>query len=168
MLVSVRSAVKNGLKVKANFILGFPDETYRHVWETLGYIFQFALAGVHDAGVFNFSPYPGSELFNRLEKEGKIKLTDKYFYGLSQYTDPGITRSYSKHISHGGLQMLLLSTMMMFYGVQYTIRPWRFFELVSSVLRNRPKTKLDTALVRILERRRIRRNIENEKVLSPT
>ena len=55
-----------GLNVKANILIGFPDEQRADLRETLRFILRMARLGVHDVSVWTFSPYPGSELFERL------------------------------------------------------------------------------------------------------
>ena len=157
MLDSMRSAVANRLNIKANFILGFPGETYRQVLETYVFIARMAAAGIHDLSVFPFSPYPGSELFADLQKRGRLKLDDPYFYSLSQYTDPGITNSYCDNISHRMLFLLTLLGMLLFYAIGYACKPQRFFRTAWNILRDRPESKLETSVQRVLRKRSQRR-----------
>jgi len=79
MLESMRGAVRNGINVKANFILGFPGERWRDVWCTYRFIVSMSFAGIQDISVFPFSPYPGSALFEFVKTRGDIVLNDSYF-----------------------------------------------------------------------------------------
>ena len=88
MLESMGWAIQNGISVKANFILGFPGEKLRHIWDTYRFIVSMGLIGMQDVSVFPFSPYPGSELFEFVRRRGAIVLNEQYFLSLSQYTDP--------------------------------------------------------------------------------
>lgn len=154
MLSSMRSAVANGINVKANFILGFPGERLRHVWDTYRFLLSMSWLGIQDVSVFPFSPYPGSELFDFVRRRGDVVLDEDYFLSLSQYTDPRYTKSYCEHLSPLVLRMLCLVGMALFYGVSYLRRPMRFYQLVRNVFfRNDGKTKLETVLVRVRKKR---------------
>src|SRR5262249_30343830 len=85
MLDSMRAAVRAGCNVKANFILGFPDETRAAVLRTFGFLAQMAVAGVHDVSIAPLRPYPGSEIFRDLQAQGVIPtpLDDAYYRSLA-------------------------------------------------------------------------------------
>lgn len=154
MLGSMRGGVANGLNIKANMILGFPDESLDDVLQSFVFIARMALVGINDISVFPFSPYPGSEIFEQLRAAGEVVLNDRYFYSLSQYTDPQYTRSYCPKLSHHALRWLCLAAMGMFYTISFLRRPWRFANLAREVWSMTPKTKLGDALVRIRKKRR--------------
>lgn len=154
MLESMRDAVSNGINVKANFILGFPGERLRHVWQTYRFIAAMSMAGIQDVSVFPFSPYPGSELFEFVRQRGDVVLDEEYFLSLSQYTDPRYTRSYNERTSPLMLRLLCLLGMALFYALSYLRRPGRFVSLVRNVFfRKDGKTKLETVLVRVRKKR---------------
>jgi radical SAM superfamily enzyme YgiQ (UPF0313 family) len=153
MLESMRNGVRNGLNIKSNLILGFPDESWRDFLDTMVFAARMAVAGVADLSTFPFSPYPGSELFTRLRAEGVVTLNDRYFYSLSQYTDPQYVKSYCAKTSHANLRRMCLFTMALFYAVSFLLHPWRAFALAWNVWRMTPKTKLADALVRIRKKR---------------
>src|SRR5262249_33588275 len=90
---SVRSACSVNIKTKANFIVGFPDETIGYLLSSYVFAVRLAIAGLDDVSFFPFSPYPGSELFDRLRKEGRIDMSDEYFTDLVR--NP---KSFSQHI----------------------------------------------------------------------
>ncbi len=155
MLESMRGAVRNGINVKANFILGFPGERWRDVCGTYRFIVSMSLAGIQDVSVFPFSPYPGSALFEFVKTRGDVVLDDAYFLSLSQYTDPRYTKSYCENLSPMTLRLLCLFGMALFYFVSYLRRPTRFVQLVRAVFfKKEPQTKLETALVRVLKKKK--------------
>ena len=88
MLKSMRAAYRSRLQIKANFIFGLPGSSWRDVLNTFGFIARMAWVGVHDMNAFPFSPYPGSQLFEQLQREGRVKMNDDYFRTLLAYTDP--------------------------------------------------------------------------------
>jgi radical SAM superfamily enzyme YgiQ (UPF0313 family) len=153
MLASMRAGVRNGLNIKANMIFGFPDEKLGDIAKNYMFIAQMAVAGINDISVFPFSPYPGSALFSELLEKKQITLNDKYFYSLSQYTDPRYIKSYCEAIPPRLLRALCLGGMALFYGVSFSLRPWRFLRLMHDVWKMKPQTKLGDALVRIRKKR---------------
>lgn len=153
MTASIRDALETGLNVKCNFILGFPGEKLRHVWDTYRWIMALAWLGVHDVSVFPFSPYPGSELFTNLVAANQIDLNDRYFYSLSQYTDPRYMRSYGEHMSARLLRVLCLTAMAIFYGISAVRFPARVLQMARYVKHNDAKTKLAAALIRVRKKR---------------
>ena len=156
MLLSMRDAVRNGLNVKANFILGFPAETVRHALETFGFIFRMALIGIKDVSVFPFSPYPGTELFDGLRQSGEITLNDTYFRDLSLGTAsiPGSdTSAFKRSYSLRTLRYLCLFGIALFYATSYLTRPKRFFVLVRNLINKKQESRLERALLILLARR---------------
>jgi radical SAM superfamily enzyme YgiQ (UPF0313 family) len=153
MLESMRAGVRNKLNIKANMIFGFPDETLRDIMLGCIFIAQMAVAGINDISVFPFSPYPGSELFTGLHEKGLISLNDRYFYSLSQYTDPRYIRSYCDKIPARWLRLSCLGGMALFYFVSFASRPVRMLRLTRDIWRMKPQTKLGDAIVRIIKKR---------------
>ena len=89
MLDSMRQAVKLGLVTRCHLICGMPDQTKQDVLVTLGFVTRLAWVGVHDVGCYAFSPYPGSELYQRLVAEGRIDTeADDYEQMLAQQVPP--------------------------------------------------------------------------------
>jgi anaerobic magnesium-protoporphyrin IX monomethyl ester cyclase len=149
MIESMAGAVRAGIKTKANFIVGFPDETIRHVLASYAFSLQLAWAGMHEVSFFPFSPYPGSELFRRLENEGKVSLSDEHLFGLIRNRN-----SYSDHIPKRLLPILCLVGMLNFFVAAFLLRPYRLFLLVRNLWRRQPETRLDAALLRLVRRAR--------------
>jgi radical SAM superfamily enzyme YgiQ (UPF0313 family) len=124
MLVSMRGAVKRGLKLSCFIVIGFPDETPRTLRQTMKLIRKMALVGVHDVAVTKFVPYPGSELFVRLQREGKIQLDDEFFVSpMDFYTKKA--PSYAEAVSTRGLYRTMLWMFVNFYVFSFAFRPLR-------------------------------------------
>ncbi len=153
MLTSMRWAVDNGLNLKANIIIGFPDETRREVWETTFFMVKMAWAGVHDLSVSMLTPYPGSELFMTLQKQGKLtNLSDEYFLSLASYTDVTETVSWSEQMSVKEMGFLRLFGLLLFYGSQYLFRPWRLIGTLFNLISKRQDSRLDKSLQDYIQR----------------
>ena len=144
MLKSVHAAYLAGITTKANFIVGFPDEKLQHALASYLFAIRLAVAGMDDVSFFPFSPYPGSELFDRLEREGRARLSDEHFLNLlrNRY-------SYSAHIPSVLMPVLAAIGMGLFYLVSFALRPYRLAALAKAVVSGRPTTRLQAALLRV-------------------
>ncbi len=154
MLESMRGAKRAGLEIKANFIFGLPGMTWADVGRTFAFVARVARAGVDDINAFPFSPYPGSELFNRLVENGRVTFDQEYFRTLLAYTDPEHSVSYCDLVGSRVLALLCLALMAHFYTVSILFNPARAFRLVRAITGKAGATKLGTALA---TRRRKRR-----------
>lgn len=158
MKASIRNALREGMNVKLNMIMGFPNETRKEIFDSLRFLRDVAVLGVHDVYIACFSPYPGSELFNELIQSGRIKTMDsEYFLMLTSYSDIRYSYSYSPYITNRQLTRYRLGGMLMFYGISYMIRPWRLFRVLYNVVIGREESRLDMALGQIIDRFRGRK-----------
>ena len=153
MKESIRSARKKGMSVKLNMIVGFPHETHREIFQTLSFVKDAAVMGVDDVYLASFAPYPGSELFDQLHENGQIStLNDEYFLNLQSLSDLLHSHSYSQHISHRMLTFYRLFGISMFYIIRFILHPKRIFRLFVNIIKKREETKLDMALIRMIDR----------------
>ena len=90
--------------------------------------------GVADVNLAIFSPYPGSELFEKLKEEKKLNLDDNYFKNLS-YQDVTQTFSYCDHVSGKMLSFLRFFGFALSYITIYISRPLRIYNLVKNFFR---------------------------------
>jgi anaerobic magnesium-protoporphyrin IX monomethyl ester cyclase len=85
---SMLAAKRVGLVLRANLIVGFPEERREDIFQTFRYGLKLAARGVDEVSMNVFSPYPGSEIFSKMVAAGKVVLDDAYFLRLmSNYTD---------------------------------------------------------------------------------
>jgi radical SAM superfamily enzyme YgiQ (UPF0313 family) len=167
MAVSIDQALKAGMNVKLNMIMGFPHETKRHIFETLGFLKRMALLGVHDVNITCFSPYPGSELYNELRAAGEIKEMDSdYFLMLTGYTDLRFSYSYSPHFGDKQLTMYRLGGLFMFYTISYLSHPTRVFTLLRNLVQGKQESRLDAALQGLVSHLRRKKTQLKDEVLS--
>lgn len=150
MDASMRAAVTEGLNVKANILVGFPEETHDEILESLRFVAQMAVAGVHDVSIWTFSPYPGSELFDALVAQGKIgELDDDYFAALLSYSDLAGAVSWSSNVSSQALRMYRLLGLTLFYSVSFGMRPWRLGKLAANAVTGRYESRLEMSLANL-------------------
>ncbi|MEK7487330.1 MAG: radical SAM protein [Planctomycetota bacterium] len=156
MLRSLRGCVRQGLNVKTNIILGFPGESWSDIAHSYWFILKLAMVGAQDLAVWCFAPYPGSELFQELVAQGKIDcLDDEYYRKLACYADPSQTVSYSDSFS--ARQLLILRTLgvLLFYGANFTFRPWRVIQLFWHLACGRYESRSEQALASIFQKFRL-------------
>jgi radical SAM superfamily enzyme YgiQ (UPF0313 family) len=147
MLDSMREAVDIGLNVKANIILGFPGETIGDAFETLGFLVKMARAGVHDASVWAFSPYPGCVLYDELVSAGRIgPMDDDYFASLLAYSDLSFEISYDEHLPARFLRALRFAGTLGFYGSNYLLHPSRPVRSIFNVATSRYESRMEMSL----------------------
>jgi anaerobic magnesium-protoporphyrin IX monomethyl ester cyclase len=149
MLRSMEAAVRHGIWLKANMIVGFPGQTKGEVAESFWFMVRMAWAGVHDVAVFPFVPYPGSELFFKLVEDGRIrKDSDAYeaFLAGNIYNEVSGMHSWSEHISDRLIKVLTVGGIAWFYFWQFLFRPQRLAASLGRILRRRPVTMFDKTI----------------------
>jgi radical SAM superfamily enzyme YgiQ (UPF0313 family) len=150
---SMAAAVRVGLNVKANILIGFPEERKTDVRQTLRFLLRMARIGVHDASVWTFSPYPGSELFERLQAAGRLRrLDDDYYASLLSYSDVSGAVSYTDDIDSTQLQRYRLAGLLLFYGASYLTHPARPLRSLYNVLTRRYESRMEMSFGNLLRR----------------
>ena len=85
LLGSLRAAHRIGLVTRVNFIIGHPQETRRDLWKTFYLLLRTAVIGCRDTAIMVFAPYPGSQDTKDLLEQGKLEVTEEYYYvGLAR------------------------------------------------------------------------------------
>jgi len=130
LIDSIKSAVKVGHTVKLNFIIGFPHETLMDCLKTVIFGIYCSLRfGIYDVNYAMFSPYPGSELFEKLKNEKKINMDDDYFKKLMAYMDVTQAHSYCENVSGKTISILRFLGFSLSYISIYISRPTRIYKL---------------------------------------
>jgi radical SAM superfamily enzyme YgiQ (UPF0313 family) len=138
MTSSIRKAKELGIIVKANFVIGFPEETRREIFQTLRYCWRLAWYGVDDVNVCQFSPYPGSELFDKLKQAGKIgTLDDEYFKGLMTQFDLWKTKHFNENLFALELVLYRVAGLAGFYALSYLLWPGRLLRLIKQTFQKK-------------------------------
>ncbi len=132
---SIRDAVRAGHTVKVNFIIGFPSESRSLMLKTVWANIRMAFLGVTDSNISIFAPYPGSEIFNELRRDGTIKLDDEYFHNLLVQFDFTRQTSVCCHVPSWEIAFYRFAGMGLFYIFSYLLHPKRLWHLVWSLSR---------------------------------
>jgi radical SAM superfamily enzyme YgiQ (UPF0313 family) len=150
---SMRTAVRVGLNVKANILIGFPNEREDNLRETLRFVARMARIGVHDVSVWTFSPYPGSELFAELRAAGRLpRLDDDYYASLLSYSDVSNAVSYAASLESGRLQRYRLAGLLLFYAISYLLHPGRPLRSVYNIATRRYESRLEMSFGNLVQR----------------
>ena len=126
---SIMVAIRLGLKVRTNLVIGFPHETRRQILRTLCYGFTLSWRGVDDVLLSLFAPYPGSELFDDLVARQVISIDDDYFLSLNSRWGVNKLR-INPQVTPWELAVYRLGGMLLNYIISYVRYPsriWRTF-----------------------------------------
>jgi len=153
MIESMRTAVENGLNVKANIIFGFPEESHSDVWKSLLFIARMAICGANDVSVWTYSPYPGTEMYSELKEQGKIgDFEDDYFSSLLSYADLKNVVSWDDKLSARALKVYRVLGLVLFYAMSYTSNPMRLFRTLRNLINNQHESRMEMTLSIFLKR----------------
>lgn len=141
---SARSCIRAGIDVKFNFIFGFPEDTYESIIKSIGFIIKLAYGGVSDISISSFSPYPGSELYFQLQRQGKIK--SDYYEKICHTLDVLTSESWCELIPSKALSRLQKLALIVFYLVSWMLHPTRPFKRLYNLFSGIEESRLDKAL----------------------
>ena len=146
MTRSIRSSVQVGIYSRANFIFGLPDQTKFEAFQSVAFATKLCFLGMYDIACMCFAPYPGSELFERLIREGGIKTDHGYDEFLINNLTTKMTgmRSWSKYIPSWSMPLWTIGTTIYFYSLQFILRPHRLFQLFYRLMKRNPTTMFET------------------------
>jgi len=147
MLRSISDSNRAGMIVHLNMILGFPDDTHKDMWQTIWFLVKCSWYGAHDIAPAVFTPYPGSTLYNRLTKQGKINIyEDESIIDIINSYDLWPSKVYSEKISQTSLKMYVFIFTAAFYGSNYLFRPQRFFRTIYNLAFHKHESRLEQIL----------------------
>jgi radical SAM superfamily enzyme YgiQ (UPF0313 family) len=145
--------VRVGLNVKANILIGFPEEERADLRDTLRFILRMARIGVHDVSVWTFSPYPGSELFERLRAAGRLpRLDDDYYASLLSYSDISGAVSYADALESSQLQRYRVGGLLLFYAASYLTHPTRPLRSLYNIATRRYESRMEMSFGNLVRR----------------
>ncbi len=142
LLVAAKNALKGGMKVNVNIVMGFMGETWRDLLQSYLFTIRLAFAGVHTVAVTSFHPYPGSEDFEQLEKEGKIEFNDRYLFA-SLLRSGAVDKIYNPNYTRRTLIFAQYLFLLTFFSLQFLLRPWRIMQVCLRLLKNTQETVLE-------------------------
>ena len=155
---SIRHAKRNGIFVKCNLIIGFPREMRWDMLQTVWVAIRSAVLGVDDVGIYAYSPYPGSELYQYLRDTGAIPKMDRdYFTSLMTFMDLKQSSNYCENVGEAEIAAYRLIGMCAFYGLSYLLRPMRILRTIRNYRVHRSDTVFEERLFALLRRNKLER-----------
>lgn len=146
VLDSMRAAHQAGMVARANMIIGFPFERRRDIWQTLGFCLKMAWYGVEDIALFPFCPYPGSELYEDLRRDGSLPpMSNDYFASLG-LTDLGQANNVSRHVGPLEINFYRAIGMALTLIIGYLFFPRRIRRTLAHLLRGDSESAFEKRL----------------------
>jgi anaerobic magnesium-protoporphyrin IX monomethyl ester cyclase len=146
LYASAEAAMAAGIRVGMFIIIGFPHETWRHVWATYRLIARMAWIGAAHVNIGAFSPQPNTALYHELVAQGRIPaepdLSDEFFYDLFGYLDLTEIRSWNPHFGDRQLTLLVVAGYAVFFALSFLRHPTRLWAVVADVFRSKSEGKL--------------------------
>lgn len=148
ILKSMSYSKKQGMVVFINMIMGLPDETHLDIWKTFLFLFRCKLNGVDEMPFAFFRPYPGSALFDRLVKEGKIEIDNDDYVVDSLFIIETLTEHqyYNENISPFWYKKYLWLAYFFFYGWNYIKKPSKILRTIRNISEKKYETELEKKL----------------------
>ena len=165
---SVRHAIKHGIAVRTNLIIGFPHEERLQLYRTLYQNLKFMFMGVEDCPTFLFQAYPGTELFDYLLKKKKIKLDDNYFNSLASLSNGNLAPpdiSYNEYMGRYELYFYKMIILTLSYLISYITRPKRIFRTIKSIFTDKSSNVMEQRFKDMLRRSNLFNNYAKPFVL---
>jgi radical SAM superfamily enzyme YgiQ (UPF0313 family) len=158
LVSSIKAAIELGIVVKCNLIIGFPKETRWDMLQTFWFALKLAWMGVEDTGLYVFTPYPGSELYAALRKDGVLgPMNKEYFESMTSFMKLVPTVTYSEHVGTKEISFYRLVGMALFYSISFLRHPSRILRFVRNYRQHRADTTFEERLFERLRRMKLQR-----------
>ena len=92
-----------------------------------------------------FAPYPGSEDTKKLLIQNRLKIGPDYYY-LALARSGWSSRTYNPIMGTRELILMQFFMLLVFYATAYITRPWRFIDVIKSLISGKEQTQLDQLL----------------------
>lgn len=128
----VNIAYKLKLRTQGFFIIGYPTETKEDIVKTI----KLAKSLPLDRATFGlFQPLPGSDIFNDLKKQGKLKDIDfsKIEYSKPSISPEGISLKELKKLQQRALFEFYFQPKVFFKFVKENLTPSQFKEVINMI-----------------------------------
>ncbi len=147
MLFSIKQSNQAGINIHLNMIIGFPEDTHKDILSTLWFLIRCSWNGANDMAMAVFTPYPGSEMFQELNRQGKLDLfDDRTLIEIIESYDLWPSKVYSQQVNPFFIKLYVLLALLVFYASNYLFRPIRFFRTVRNLLFNKHESRLEQIL----------------------
>ena len=147
MLESIKHSYKAGINVHLNMIIGFPEDTHGNFWVTWWFIIRASWYGANDMAMAVFTPYPGSDLYDELSKQGKVDIyQDECIIDIINSYDLWPNKVYSNNMGDTMIKTYVFVALISFYGSNYLFRPIRLFRTLRNIIKHQHESRLEQIL----------------------
>ncbi|MBC98188.1 MAG: hypothetical protein CME63_10585 [Halobacteriovoraceae bacterium] len=140
MYASMRSALKVGLRVKTNIVIGFPNETIRELLATIWMSVRLAIMGIKGVTVAAYQPFLGTELSRELYSEKTYLEYNRRVIQLTAKEGPSVF-NLTKLISDPRNQFYyFISNIMMIstFFINCACNPLRIISSIKNIKNGKP------------------------------
>ncbi|MBP8130301.1 MAG: B12-binding domain-containing radical SAM protein [Candidatus Hydrogenedentes bacterium] len=155
MVTSLRACRREGVFSKVHVIVGFPGETWTEILKSMRFIVRLAWVGVNDVAVYAFVPYPGSVFYEELKTtKGFPAEGDPFdlFLAYSCNNNYAGVCSWDENLTDLQLRLLCMGASLMFYMIEFLLRPWRLGATCYRLVTGRPITLLERMIATLARR----------------
>jgi len=145
MMGSLEAARDVGMVTRTCYIVGHPKESRRDVLHTAKHLVDTARAGVADASVMVFGPFPGSEDFHELRRDDRLTFDEDYFY-LALARSGRSVQTWHPTRSTAEIVATQVGLMALFYSVAYATHPQRFVDRARAMWTGQETSAVDQLL----------------------
>jgi len=153
MTSTVRMLLRNGIILKVNLVIGFPNERHRHILKTILYGMKLAMLGVNSVIFYRFVPYPGSVYFEELQRNGRLpRFGPEFdrFLSINTYNELVDVYSFSKHVSNFSMRMYLFSGYILSMAAYILTHPLATLKIFKNIRKGRADSQIETLLIHLL------------------
>lgn len=168
MIKSIKYSYEENMSIKINIIVGFPEEKHTDIWKTILFLIKASWNGVHDIAPGLFSAYPGTELYNKLSKEGEININSDEYFLDTLYAESFLNnRIYNKNMHRYFIRTYLILYIVFFYSTNYLFRPWRLYNMIKNIVNKRFETRGEMGIYEIFKRKNYKLLKTDEYIYTP-
>lgn len=146
----VRETSRLGICVKIALIFGFPGQTLKEVFDTFKLLNRLVFLGATDVVCLSFVPYPKTELYDELKVTYDYNSADN---NIRLNNDIPNMKSWSDHFGDRFLRSFIWFFTLYFYGLQFLMRPPRFFNFLYRVfIKKLPLTNFESIIFNMVNK----------------
>jgi anaerobic magnesium-protoporphyrin IX monomethyl ester cyclase len=156
MAECVKTIGKTKLALKANFIVGLPNEGHIDILKSIYYGLKLAYKGVDSVLFYRFVPYPGTNYFNLLQEREVIPpFGDDFdlFLVSNVYNDLVKLKSYNDNVSKFALQCYIGAGFGLSFLMYMTTHPSEFIPTIKRIAAKKPKSVMEALILNLMEKK---------------
>jgi magnesium-protoporphyrin IX monomethyl ester (oxidative) cyclase len=146
-----------GIKTAAFLLIGLPGETEEDIRKTIDYSDKLARLGLDEISYSIFIPLPGSELYDKLKKEGKLNdsfddLSSSMVLSLSNFGVDSKRKLSWSDVPFEKLQQYRKNAYIRFHMLRAIYHPLSTLRSFTNILSGKQETKTERVIQTFLKR----------------